>query len=294
MRSLIIVVLGVAAGLLAGCGAVRIGYSTAPDLVYWGLDAYVDFRAEQAPRVREAIRQWFAWHRRTQLPDYAAQLARAKVEVLADTTPARVCEWQAALVERAHTAFDRIAPAVVDTMLTVTPEQVRALEKRYAKNNLQYREDYLDPDPQERDRKSLKRVVDRAEMLYGDLDAREQALIVDAIARSPFDPVAWLAERQARQQELAQALRRAGAPGATRDQVRAAVDAYVAHLEHSPRDGYERYSRRLATYNCAFIANLHNATTPAQRQHAADTLAGWEGDLRALAEAAPPAPRVEP
>ena len=45
---------------------------TAPDLVYWWLDRYIDFNDTQTPRVHEAIKQWFAWHRRSQLPDYAA------------------------------------------------------------------------------------------------------------------------------------------------------------------------------------------------------------------------------
>jgi Family of unknown function (DUF6279) len=97
-------------GLTVGCSALRIGYGTAPDLVYWWVDRYVDFNDTQTPRVREAVAQWFAWHRRTQLPDYAALLTRAQAEVLADTTAARVCAWQTELIQRADTAFDRPRP----------------------------------------------------------------------------------------------------------------------------------------------------------------------------------------
>lgn len=283
-----------AAGLLAACSALRIGYATAPDLVYWSLDGYVDFNGDQTPRVREAIKQWFAWNRRTQLPDYAALLARARVEVLADTTPVRVCEWQAEGIQRAHTAFDRIAPAVLDTLLTLTPDQVQHLQQRYAKNNDDFRDDYLQPDLRERARKSLDRVVDRAETLYGNLDDKQRAAIVEALVRSPFDPQVWLAERQQRQQEVLAMARKFGSTGAPREEAQAALTAYVSHLEHSPREAYERYSQRLATFNCGFVAALHNSTSAAQRQHAAEKLAGWEGDLRALAAAAPAVPRGEP
>ena len=55
--------------MISGCSALRIGYSTAPDLVYWWLDGYVDFNADQTTRVRAVIAQWFAWHRRAELPD---------------------------------------------------------------------------------------------------------------------------------------------------------------------------------------------------------------------------------
>ena len=37
----------------------------------------MDFDAEQAPRVKAALEQWFAWQRRTQLADYAELLAVA-------------------------------------------------------------------------------------------------------------------------------------------------------------------------------------------------------------------------
>jgi hypothetical protein len=282
-RSLII---GAALALLGACSALRIGYATAPDLVYWWIDRYVDLNSDQTPRVRSAIEQWFAWHRRAQLPDYAAQLARAKVEVLSDTTPARVCEWQAEIVKRMHVAFDRVAPAAAELMPTITLEQVRYLDQRYAKYNAEFRGDYLQPDPRERAQQSLKRVVDRAEMLYGRLSDAQRVRIADALTRSPFDPELWLAERRLRQQDALQILGRFAGEGGTGEQALGALRGYVERLERSPRDNYRRYSERLAEFNCAFAASLHNSTSAEQRNQAAQKLAGWEGDLRAIATAA--------
>jgi hypothetical protein len=289
-RSLIIVALCSLLAAVSGCSALRIGYATAPDLVYWWLDRYVDLDAVQTPRVRAAIRQWFAWNRRTQVPDYAAQLARAQTEVLADTTPARVCEWQGEAIRRAHVAFDRIAPSVAELMLTITPQQVRHIEQRYAKLNLEFRDDFLQPDPRKRADEARKRVIDRAEMLYGRLDDGQRDRIEDGLKRSPFDPELWLAERRLRQQEVLQGLRKLQTTeGAGRDQALAVLRTYVDRLEHSPRDNYRRYVERLTEFNCAVAAGLHNATSAAQRKVAAGRLAGWESDLRAIAVAAEPA-----
>ena len=275
--------------LASGCSALRIGYSQAPDIVYWWMDGYLDFTSAQTPRVRAMLEQWFAWHRSTQLPDYAALLAKAKTEALADTTAARVCEWQADLVQRAHTAFDRAAPPAVDILLTVKPEQIAYLEHRYAKNNTEFRDDYLQPDPAKRAAATLKRVVERAETLYGRLDDAQLARISTALTRSPFDPELWLSERQRRQQEALQLLRKTAASGTTREQAMAGLQAYVDHLERSPQDAYRRYSDRLMAFNCAFAASLHNSTSVTQRRAAAATLAGWEGDARALLAARPAA-----
>jgi hypothetical protein len=280
--------------LASGCSALRIGYATAPDIVFWWFDRYVDFNESQSPRVRDAIAQWFAWHRQTQVPEYAGQLAKARTEVLADTTPARVCEWQQEVVKRAHIAFDRFAPAAAELMVTITPEQIRHIERRYEKFNQDFRDDYLQSDPRKRARETLKRVVDRTETLYGKLDDAQRDRIAEALTRSPFDPELWLSERKLRQQDALQILRKVTSEGASRDEAQAALRGYVDRLEHSPRDNYSRYFARLTEFNCAFAANIHNGTSAAQRSTAASRIAGWEGDLRHIAAAAPAAMAADP
>ena len=268
--------------LLGGCSALRIGYSQAPDLLYWYLDGYVDFNGAQTPRVREALTQWLAWHRQTQLPDYATQLARMQTEVQADTTATRVCEWQAELIRRADTAFDRAVPAVADFLLTVTPQQVQHVERRQAKANDEFREEYMQPDPHKRSELTLRRTIERAESLYGKLTDAQRTRLAETLPRSPFDPESWLAERRQRQQEALSLMRRFGGDGASNEQAQAALRAYVQRMQTSPREPYRRYAERLNDFNCAFAAALHNGTNTVQRRAAAQKLAGWEGDMRAL------------
>ena len=276
----------VAIGLLAGvsgCTAMRLAYGTGPDLAYWYVDRYVDFDESQSPKVRDALAQWFAWHRRTQVPDYATQLARARAEVLNDTTAVRACEWQAELGKRFHTAFDQAAPAIADVVLTIKPEQLRSIERRQAKSNADYRKEYLQADAGRRSAQTVERTVDRLETLYGRLDDAQLARVTELLARSPFDPELWLAERQQRQQEATQLIRKMVADGAGREQARAALQGYIARMQQSPRDSYRRYAQRLSEFNCGFAADLHNRTTLAQRRHAAQKLTAWESDLRAIA-----------
>jgi len=237
--------------------------------------------------VRDALAQWLAWHRRTQLPDYAALLARAQTEVMTDITAARACEWQRDVIRRADTAFDRAAPAVADLLVTATPQQVQNLERHQAKANDEFRKDYLQPDLRKRAEVTLKRAVERAESLYGTLGEVQRARMAEALLRSPFDPEAWLSERRLRQQEALALMRKFGGDEAARQAAEAAVRAYVQRMETSPREPYRRYSERLNAFNCAFAATLHNSTSAAQRRTAAEKLAGWEGDARAIAADVP-------
>lgn len=279
--------------LLSGCSALRLGYDQGPTLAWWWLDGYADFRSDQAPRAKEAIRQWFAWHRTAQLPGYAAWLAALRGRIGESVTAAQVCRWNDEVRQQLAPAIDRALVLGAPLAAALGEAELRHLEQRYAKGNDELKRDHLQPDRAERLAASVKRTVERAEGVYGRLDDTQLELIRAGVAASPFDPEAWLAERQRRQRDTLATLRRLTAEQADADRLLPALRALAERTERSDDPAYRAYQRRLTDYNCAFVARLHNATTPAQRQKAQEKLEGWEGDLRALAAqaaAAPPAP----
>ena len=269
--------------LLGGCSALRLSYNAAPDLAYWWLDGYADFDEAQAPRVRDGVAAWFAWHRRDQLPAYAALLQRAQAEVLAETTPDQACRWWTVGRERIRAGFEQAVPALADLAVTLKPAQFAHIEARFAKGNREFADENLQPDPDERRRAALKRAVERAEMLYVRIDDAQRERIARNVAASPFDPEFALAERRARQADILATLRRL--PGAPRDDAVAALRALAERIENPPREETRQRNARLTAFSCAVAADFHATTTPAQRQAAAAKLKGWEADLRALAEA---------
>ena len=280
--------------LVAGCSMVRLAYDQAPNLVYWWIDGYVDVSGEQTPPLRDAIDRWFAWHRRTQLPDYASLLARAQREVLEPTTPAAVCAWQADVERRLDAAIEGALPAAAELMLGLAPEQLQHVERRMAKASGELRADYLQADLAERKAKSLERTAERFEMLYGRLDAAQRERLAALLAASSFDAERWLAERRTRHREMLKAMTLASAAarsGAARDAAlqlaEAAVRVIAERSARSPRADYRAYQQRLTQENCALVARMHNAMTTGQRQAARTKLKGWEDDLRMLIAAAP-------
>jgi hypothetical protein len=281
-RLRIIVALAVLALGLAGCSALRLGYGQGPELAFWWLDGYADFDGAQARRTRELLSQWFAWHRRTQLPDYADLLARMQREVLADTSPDRVCRWWGEVQRRGELAVEQALPDAAEIVPTLTAAQIAHVERRYARVNDEFRRDFLDAEPSRRLERTAERIIERAEFVYGSLDEAQQSLVTRLVAGSPFDAEAWHAERLLRQQEALQMLRRLSQPPADRDTALAALRAHVERLSRSPRESHRRYRERLVSYNCSFAASLHNTTTAVQRQAAAARFKGWEADLRAL------------
>jgi len=55
--------------LLAACSSLRLAYNNGDTLLYWWLDAYVDFDSGQKGEVKQDIDDLFRWHRKTQLRD---------------------------------------------------------------------------------------------------------------------------------------------------------------------------------------------------------------------------------
>ncbi len=125
------------------------------------------------------------------------------------------------------------------------------------------------------------------ELLVADRAAVDEEILREAIAASGFDPRLSYAERQRRQQDMLQTLRRANGLGGedkqSVPQVTVALRAYLQRSIHSPNPAYRAYVDKEIAENCKTLARLHNSTTAQQRERAVRRLAGYERDARELA-----------
>jgi hypothetical protein len=275
--------------LLAGCSALRLGYNQAPELAYWWIDGYVDFTDEQSPRARESLRSLMAWHRKTQLPDYAGLLQSARQRAAAATDPAAVCAWADELTRLLDAVAQAAVPGSAEMLLTMTPAQVEHLARRLDKSRQELRDDFAQADRDARMKAAARRWTERLEGFYGALDEGQRQAVARAVDNSPFDPERWLAERRLRHEEMLASLRSFTAvPAGQRDvaAAQALARALFERAQRSPREDYRAYQRRLLDYNCGFLSQVHNATSESQRRSMQSRLEGWEGDVRALAAAA--------
>lgn len=272
----------VALTLLGGCSALKLTYSNGAQLTWWWLDGYLDVPGARSPQVKAAIGRWFDWHRATQIGPTAALLEQTADEVLQPASPDLVCRWERRARELAAPAVDRALAEAAALLPLLEPAQIRHLEQRLAKNRDEMRAEMVQPDAAERRAAQTKRAVERFERLYGSLGEAQRRVIAAGVAASPWDGEAWLAERERRHRDVVQTLTRLVAERADRDTALAALRTLVERQESSPDPGYRALQQRLDGYGCQFGAQVHNATTPAQRQAARERLRGWAADLRAV------------
>lgn len=274
--------------VLLGCSSLPFFYNRAPTLAYWWLDSYVDFDTAQTRSVQAAVNDWFRWHRRTQLPAYAALLGTLEREVRAPLTATRVCEWNDEVQGLISTSVAEAIPPLAKLAATITAEQQAHLARHYAEEAETLRDEQLSGTRAEQAQRQAEEMLEAAEDLYGRFDRQQRKKLIQALAASPFDAARWLAERDARHQDLLAALTAlqllpvAERPAEAEAVLRRLADGY----KESPRAAYREYQQAFTRFNCALIADIHANTTAAQRDHAGRELRAWAEALRELTNAA--------
>ncbi|WP_294769034.1 DUF6279 family lipoprotein [uncultured Rhodoferax sp.] len=267
---------------LGGCSAVRLGYNNAPDLAYWWLDGYFDFDGPQSTRLRNDLHALQDWHRKDELPGLATTLKDLQTAALQEVTPAQVCQLASYLEERLQAVLDRAMPTAVALGPMLGNAQLDHLARALDKRNREWREEWLDGSPAERNARRMKTLVDRAEGFYGRLAEEQRQQLQAQVDQSAFDPALQYREALRRQQDALQTLRGLRAGNTSDIHIQAEVRALVARSLQSAGPTYRQYAERVRSQACAALAAFHNRTSPAQRQRLQTTLAGYETDVRAL------------
>jgi hypothetical protein len=280
-------VLGVLAlvGLLQACSALRIAYNQAPELAYWYFDGYLDLNGAQSLQLKDELARLQAWHRQSELPLYVATLQKLQQQLPQDLDAGAVCAISSDVRSKLITLSGRAEPAAAALAGTLSTTQLAHLERSFAKDNARYREDVLDAAPQEKRDRRYKRTVRRAQMLYGQLDDAQLAVISQRIEQSRFDAERAHRETLRRQNDALTTLRGLAAGQATKESAQAAIRGLFERSWNTPDPAEHSYRVQMTQDSCQTLAAIHNSTTSAQRGEAVQTLRRYEQDLTALMNA---------
>lgn len=274
--------------LLASCSALRVGYSNGESVVYWWLDGYVDFQGDQKAWARNHIHNLFAWHRTTQLKDYAQLFAQAQQQLQHSRqhpiTQDDVLADYAAIKQRAFLVIDKSLPQLADLALALQPQQIAHLEKKFASNNEGYRRDYLSGDLEYRQHFRFKRIMRQAEYWFGDFNSQQEAQIRAASNARPLNNEIWMAERLRHQQELIGILKKIRAEKPGREAAAAMLKKHAAAaFDLITYNENKAFFDALRDGNAQLVALIVNIATPAQKTHAVKRLQNLIDDCNTMA-----------
>ncbi|WP_428311053.1 DUF6279 family lipoprotein [Hydrocarboniphaga sp.] len=123
--------------LAAGCSRIGLVYNRLDTLAQFQIGRYVDLTAQQRADFDTRFDATWAWHRRSQLPLYAAELRQLAHTVAAPMTPQQVEQLGARWREHADLTTRESLKVAAPTLAALSDEQVGELliaaEKRAAK-----------------------------------------------------------------------------------------------------------------------------------------------------------------
>ena len=278
----IIGLLALAAGL-AACSTVKLAYDNLDDIAYWWMDSYVDFSDVQAARVRADLTRLHRWHRRQELPQISALLNAIEQMAPGDISAAQVCGFEQAVRARIDAVTGQGEGAVVSLAMSLAPEQLAYLERKFERVNRDYTNDWLRLEPAAMRDKRFDKMVERFEMVYGSLDEKQKAALRTEIDRSVFEPRRLYVEQRRRQQDLLRTLRQIVGQSLPAAEAGSLLRAYLQRAQESPDAVYRAYQQALVHDICAITSAVHNSTAAPQREVAARRLRAWQRDLKELA-----------
>jgi len=268
--------------MLSACSTIKVVYNNSDEVMYWWLDNYADLQGEQKQFTRDTLADLQRWHRQQQLPEYVALLKRMQAMAPNDITPAQVCAVTEDMKSGFVTLLRFVEPASTKLASQLKPEQLQSVRKRFDKTNKTWKEDWLDPNAEERLRYRTKQATKRLEDFYGRLDKPQRDALHQWLSNSMFDPVLSYAERERRQADSMQTFQRIAQEGAATAQTQSLLRALTERSFNSPNERFHTYSKALWQENCEGFAKLHNSTTPLQRQRMVEALRGYEQDFKSL------------
>ncbi|RZI45071.1 hypothetical protein EGT07_05430 [Herbaspirillum sp. HC18] len=266
--------------VLAGCSALKLGYANGDTFVYWWLNGYVDFTAEQKPWVKAHIDRLFDWHRKTQLRDYAQLLVQVQERLRrGPTTPQEIRADFDAVRKRAVIVLDKAVPELTDLAMSMQPQQIAHLEKKFESNNEKYRKEFLQGSIEDRQRLRFKKVMNQAEYWFGNFSKEQEAKIRAASDGRPMDYEIWMNDRVKRQEAMLQMLRKIQKEHPSREAVSQMIRDFIKRAAENYTYAENRQFFDDSTEGAAqMIAVIVNIATPSQKDHAIKRLQKWIDD----------------
>lgn len=260
--------------ILGGCNTMKLGYQQGDRLAFWWVDRYVDVSDAQEPPTREAIQRFFAWHRSHQLPEIATVLTRVKGEVAQPVDATMIRHVQQDTQRLARQAFDNAIPDVADLMLTLTPDQIQRMERKFDESNAKYRKEFLRGSEEARTSARLDKVMDYARLIYGRFSGEQEKAIRAAMGPYMQGADVRYAERVRRQKEWMALAREVQATHPPKAQVEQMMRRYA--------DQWQRANPERGQAGVDLAVTIANLSTPEQKAHAVDRFQKWIDDTRSL------------
>jgi hypothetical protein len=264
---------------LPACSAIKLGYQQLPTLSYWWLDSTVSFSGNQTPAAKEAIEKLYQWHRREELPGYAALLQRSAELSAGPVQPEPLCRVIDEVQARLDTLMRQAVVQAAPVAMALGPRQLSHMARHWERQNEEWEKEWLQGNTEARMERRLDKALSRYNSFYGELNTAQINLIKTQLAQSPWTAEWGRRDRQRRQQDLLSTLQRITQSNLTQAQAEAQLWGVWQRWLQPPDAGQRAVVQSLSQRACENLAQLHNTATAEQRVRVSRRLRAYERDL---------------
>ena len=273
-----------AALLVSACSMLAIGYHSAPTFIYWRLDQALDFDSGQAGDVRARLDRLHAWHRRNEFPEYARFLGEVQARIAGPVTAEDV-RWLHDEVRRRYTRILGFAEAdAVDVVLRLRPEQIDALDRRFARMRADFMRQRVDVTAERAREDTYTHALKTLERWYGEFDPGTRTRLRRLADAIPIETRLELEDLRRRQGALLAFLRSVVAGKVTaRPEIGDRLTRALGQWEEGRTPEYADYAARNRAALDRFYAEAASLARPEQRERARRELQRYLDEIATLA-----------
>lgn len=270
--------------VLTACSGIKLAYNQGDTLLYWWLDAYVDLDSEQAPEVKQDIKELFKWHRQTQLKDYVHILGTAQRQLAGNPTKADLDADYREILSRTELLAQKALPELTDLALSIKPEQLAHIEKKFDKNNETFRKKFIRGSVDDLQEKRFKKSMEQFDLWFGDFSKEQEVQLRRASDARPLNNQLWLDERIRRQQKILAVLRKIDKDNLSKEAAAPLVQGLVKDmLTRMQGSEHKQFFDAYTDGTMQMILTAIKIATPEQKAHAQKRMQGWINDFNTLA-----------
>lgn len=271
----------------SGCSMLRVGYGHFDSVAAWMAHDYFDLNADQRDLFSQRFERLHAWHRQTQLPEYAQFLGDIQSRARRGLGESDMLWVVDGFKQRYARIVVRGAADAADLLATLTPEQIESFRQQLDKDNKKFlREHRINDGEAERRKVVRERSLSQLRDWVGPLSDAQQTTINTLLQTMPLIDRLRHEDRLRRQREFLALLEMRGGDRRVfttrlRDWL---VNWEAGRSAEQTRLFDESWKRR-----AEFHAAVDHMLTPAQRQHLLHRLQDYIDDFRDLSKPRPAA-----
>ncbi len=271
--------------LLSSCGVVSIAYQQLDHLALWWIQRYTNLDEAQTELVKPKLKAWLDWHRTQQLPEYVKWLQGIDDRINNDMPSSEFQAITDGAKQRIQISLLKIVPDMAELAVTLKPQQIRSIAKKFEESNADFKDEYLNYSPEKQKKRRAEKIIERSEYWLGNLDKNQKAEIYRLSDARNLEHELWLEERISRQKEFLSVLERIQTEGANKEKASVLLKNYFSQQTYSRNNEREQYFIALEKQSVEMSSRIWTIATPSQQAQAHKKLQGWITELKKLISA---------